>query len=266
MYENIKGLKLSRRGKVLTIAIDNPPVNTMTPLMHTELSHIFYDINRDPDTAVVVITGMGEKAFSAGGDVQTMARRAEENKIGEYVPGFIEARHILRGMLTLERPLIGRINGHAMGLGSTIAAFCDVSFMLEKAKIADNHVSVGITAGDGGALMWPLLMGYQKAKYHLLTGDALTGKEAAEAGLISHSCATIEEMDEKVYALADRLAGGASIAINTTKKAVNLMLVRQFDNIIENHLELEMHSFYSEDHKEAATAFRDKRTPTFTGK
>jgi enoyl-CoA hydratase len=265
MYEDIEALKLERRGKVLTITLDNPPLNSMTTRAHSELSRIFFDINRDPDTAVVVLTGAGDKAFSAGGDIKNMARRAEEGRIDEHVPGLVEAKDIVYGLLRLERPLIGRINGHAMGLGATLAAFCDISFMVETAKIADTHVSVGIVAGDGGAALWPLLMGYQRAKRYLLTGDSMTGREAAELGLITEAV-TREELDEKAYGLADRLAAGASVAINATKKAVNMLLIRQLDNIVENHLALELHSFYSADHLEAATAFRDKRTPLFTGK
>lgn len=264
MYENIKGLKLERRGRVLVITIDNPPMNAMTPLMHTELSFIFGEINRDPDTAVVVLTGAG-KAFSAGGDVNALAAKAERKDTASVVPGLIEAKDIIYGLLRLQKPLIGRINGHAMGLGSTLAVFCDISYMVETAKIADTHVKIGIVAGDGGALMWPLLMGFGRAKEYLLTGDAMTGKQAAELGLINYAV-TAEELDERVYGMADRLAAGATVAINGTKTAVNMLLLRQFESLVENHLALELQSFHSEDHREASVAFRDKREPKFTGK
>jgi enoyl-CoA hydratase len=264
MYENIKGLKLERRGRVLVITIDNPPMNAMTPLMHTELSFIFGEINRDPDTAVVVLTGTG-KAFSAGGDINSMAAKAERKDTAAVLPGLIEAKDIIYGLLRLQKPLIGRINGHAMGLGSTLAVFCDISYMVETAKIADTHVKIGIVAGDGGALMWPLLMGFGRAKEYLLTGDVMTGKQAAELGLINYAV-TAEELDERVYGMADRLAAGATVAINGTKTAVNMLLLRQFESLVENHLALELQSFHSEDHREAAVAFRDKREPKFTGK
>src|ERR1019366_3575123 len=119
MYENIKGLKLERRGRVLVITFDNPPANAMTPQMHTELSTIFGDINRDPDTAVVVLTGTG-KTFSAGGNIKTMADRAERRDTASVLQGLAEAKEIIYGLLRLQKPLIGRINGHAMGLGSTL--------------------------------------------------------------------------------------------------------------------------------------------------
>jgi enoyl-CoA hydratase len=136
--------------------------------------------------------------------------------------------------------------------------------MVETAKIADTHVNVGIVAGDGGSLMWPLLMGFGRAKEYLLTGDIMTGKQAAEYGLINYAV-TAEELDERAYGMADRLAAGASIAINGTKTAVNMLLLRQFEAVVENHLGLELVSFHSDDHREAAVAFRDKREPKFTG-
>jgi len=264
MYENITALKVERRGRVLVITLDNPPMNAMTPRMHTELSFIFGDINRDPDTAVVVLTGAG-KAFSAGGDINTMAQKAERKDTGSVIPGLNEAKEIIYGLLRLQKPLIGRINGHAMGLGSTLASLCDISYMVESAKIADTHVKVGLVAGDGGALMWPLLMGFARAKEYLLTGDVMTGRQAAELGLINHAV-TADELDEKVYGMADRLASGATVAINGTKMAVNMLLMRQFESVVENQLALELHSFHSDDHREAAVAFRDKRDPKFTGK
>jgi enoyl-CoA hydratase len=264
MYENIRGLKLERRGRVLVITIDNPPMNSVTPLMHTELSFIFGEINRDPDTAVVVLTGAGN-AFSAGGNINTMAARAEQRDTAAMVPGLNEAKEMIYGLLRLQKPLIGRINGHAMGLGATLAAFCDISYMVDAAKIADTHVKIGIVAGDGGSLMWPLLMGFGRAKEYLLTGDVMTGTQAAELGLINYAVKA-EDLDERVYGMADRLAAGPSIAINGTKTAVNMLLLRQFESLVESHVALELQSFHSDDHREAAMAFRDKREPKFTGK
>ncbi|HEY3654428.1 MAG TPA: enoyl-CoA hydratase-related protein [Steroidobacteraceae bacterium] len=264
MYENIRGLRLERRGRILVITIDNPPMNAMTPLMHTELSFIFGEINRDPDTAVVVLTGAGD-AFSAGGNINTMAARAEQKDTASMVASLNEAKEIIYGLLRLQKPLIGRINGHAMGLGATLAAFCDISYMVETAKIADTHVKIGIVAGDGGSLMWPLLMGFGRAKEYLMTGDVMTGRQAAELGLINYAVKS-QELDERVYGMADRLAAGATIAINGTKTAVNMLLLRQFESLVENHVALELQSFHSEDHREAAVAFRDKREPKFTGK
>jgi enoyl-CoA hydratase len=138
--------------------------------------------------------------------------------------------------------------------------------MMENAKIADNHVAVGLTAGDGGSLIWPLLVGFTRARKHLLTGDPMTGREAAEAGLISDAVASVEELDRKVFELAERLASGATVAINTTKMAINLTLRKLLEGVIETHLGWETFTSLTHDHHEAARAFSEKRTPKFEGR
>jgi len=266
VYESYKALKLEKRGAVLVITMDNPPLNAMTSGMHEELSRIFVDINSDPETNVVVITGAGTKAFSAGGDINKMMKRIETRDQEGWRTLVREAQNLIYSLLRLEKPIIGRINGHAMGLGATLAAFCDISFMSAEAKIADTHVAVGLTAGDGGALMWPLLMGFQKAKRYLLTGDQMTGRQAADMGLITAAVDSVEELDREVFALADRLAAGASLAINTTKMAANLTLRKLLEGQVETHLSYETQTTWSDDHKEAVSAFLEKRSPKFTGK
>jgi enoyl-CoA hydratase len=262
-YESYSALRIERRGRILVVTLDNPPMNAVTPKMHEELSRIFDDINHDPEVGVVVLTGAGDKAFSAGGDVNNMIRRIETADHAAWTRSVTEARRIVSGLLRLERPLICRINGHAMGLGSTLAVLGDFAYMLAKARIADTHVKMGLTAGDGGALIWPLLMGFTKARRYLLTGEAMTGAEAAELGLITEAAETLEALDAKVWAQAEQLAAGASLAVNTTKMAINLVLRRLTEGMIETHLGLETLTAWSADHREAALAFRDKREPRF---
>lgn len=265
MYEAYEALKIERRGHVLVLTMDNPPLNAMTRQMHLELARVFDDINRDPDARVVVLTGAGDRAFSAGGNIDLMVKRVVEADHDRWFEGNREAKAILRGILDLEKPLIGRINGHAMGLGATLAVFCDISFMVKASKIADTHVKVGLVAGDGGALLWPLKMGFGRAKEFLFTGDVLSAEQAAELGLINHAV-TLEELDEKVYGLADRLAKGATKAINGTKMAVNHVLKRLLEPSIDMHFAMETESYLSADHKEAVFAFKEKREPNFSGR
>jgi enoyl-CoA hydratase len=262
-YDGYKFLRMERRGRILVIVMDNPPVNTVTLPMHEELSRIFFDVNSDSDAAVVVLTGAG-RSFTSGGDIKGMLERMERHQYEKTVAGMHEQREILRGLLNIEKPVIARVNGHAMGVGATLAVFSDVSFMVEEARIADTHVKVGLSAGDGGALIWPLLMGFQRAREYLFTGDPLTGAQAAALGLISHAVPEAE-LDARVYALAERLAGGATLAINATKRSVNLVLKRLLEDIIDAHLGLETYTHFSDDHREAVRAFAEKRQPRFRG-
>ncbi|MEA2732906.1 MAG: enoyl-CoA hydratase [Acetobacteraceae bacterium] len=262
MYDAYRHLKITRRGAVLTITLDTPPLNEVTKEMHTELTRLFPDINRDTETKVVVLTGAGTRAFSAGGDFNVM--KAHLTKPAGVINSMREAVEVVHGLLRLDKPIIARINGHAIGFGATLALFCDLTYAVETAKIGDPHVAVGYTAGDGGALIWPQLIGYARAREYLLTGDPLTGKAAAEIGLVTRAVPA-ELLDETVDGVAARLAAGASFAINTTKQAINMVLRRQFDAILEAHVGMELMSHFTADHAEAVNAFLEKRQPAFSG-
>ncbi|MDB5972463.1 MAG: hypothetical protein JWQ90_4913 [Hydrocarboniphaga sp.] len=263
MYESYRSLKIERRGAVLVVTLDNPPTNAADIGTHRELSTIFDDIARDDATKVVVVTGAGTRAFSAGGDIDVMLDQLTNTESLKLQ--FDEAQRMLRALLALEKPVIARINGHAIGFGATLALFCDISYAIETAKIADPHVGVGLVAGDGGALIWPLLIGYARAREYLLTGDAIKAAEAAMIGLITRAYATMDELDTATYAMAERLAGGASRAINGTKTAINLVLRGQVEGLIAAHSGLEFISEFSADHREAVMAFKDRRKPQFNG-
>jgi len=262
-FDSYNGLKFLRRGGTLVATIDNPPTNPMTPELHQDLSRLFRDVNEDTETKVLVLTGAGD-SFSSGGNIKNMVRRIDEGRTGEWYQGIDEARQILHGVLRLEKPLISRINGPAIGLGATLAVAADFSFMVEDALIADTHVKIGLVAGDGGALFWPMLMGYAKARRYLLTGDTMTGREAADFGLITEAVSR-EQLDERVYGTADRLAKGATRAVRGTKMAINALLRSQLEMLVDTHLALETETYHSKDHAEAAHAFLEKRKPAFTG-
>jgi enoyl-CoA hydratase len=257
-----EGIEVELRGATLWITLNNPPVNASTVAMHESLARIFGDVARDPDVRCVVLTGAGE-AFSAGGDINRMLTSLDDHTY--WLKSMPEARQIVLGMLDCDKPIIGRINGHAMGLGATLAVLCDISIMVDTAKIADTHVKIGLVAGDGGALLWPHLIGWAKAKKYLLTGKALSGGEAAEIGLIS-AAVPRERLDAEVLEWVDLLENGATLAICGTKRALNMTLRQQAESYLDAHLGLETLSQLSQDHREAVLAFRDKRKPEFKGK
>lgn len=263
MYDYCENLKVERRENgILVLTIDNPPTNAFTDLLHDELRRALEDVNYDRETKVIVITGAGDKAFSAGGDLQHMRDLLDQPR--QTLDAFVEARRLLNALLRLEKPLIARVNGHAIGLGATIALFSDLCYAVETARIADPHVAVGYAAGDGGALIWPQLIGYMRAREYLLTGDPILAKDAAELGLINKAV-PMAELDAAAFGMAERLANGATVAINLTKQAVNLPLRRQFEGMIDASVFFEAISAMSDDHREAVMAFLEKRPPRFTG-
>lgn len=262
MYEHCTRLRFERRGRILTLTMTNPPLNAVDRALHDELAQVFDDVAADPECDVLVLTGEG-RAFSAGGDFQGMLQ-AMQTPAG-LARSVAHAPHLVRSVLSLDKPTIARVNGHAMGLGATLALLCDVVFAAEDARIADSHVKVGLAAGDGGALIWPHLVGYARARHHLLTGDALTGAEAARIGLI-HQAVPAADLDAAVYAYAERLAQGALQAIRATKRAINMALCAQAVAAADAHIGLELQTMSSEDHREAIAAILEKRPPVFRGR
>ena len=255
-----KTFKFERRGKVLEVSFNRPDkLNAVDEQMHGELATLFPDISNDTDCQIIVLTGVG-RAFSAGGDIDWMQKMIDIPNSFEKTAR--EAKQIITSLLDCQKPIIAKINGHATGLGATIALFCDVIFASETAKIGDPHVSVGLVAGDGGAVIWPQLLGYARAKEYLLTGDLIPASEAARIGLINHAVPS-SELDAKVDEFADRLAAGATQSISWTKASINIGLKQLVQSVMETSLAYEAMSSRTADHQEAVNAFREKRAAQF---
>ena len=132
----------------------------------------------------------------------------------------LNATELLEAILGVPQPIVAAVHGHARGLGATIALFCDVVVAAEGAQFADTHVGVALVAGDGGAVMWPLIMPFGAAKWYLLTGDPISGAEAARLGMVLKAVPRDQLLDE-ASALARRLAEGAPLAVQGTKATLN---------------------------------------------
>lgn len=260
LFDDYQAILFNRRGRVLEVTLNRPEkLNATDAILHAELARVFVDISNDPDSDIVVLTGAG-RAFSAGGDVAWMQEAIDEPERFEQTVR--EAKQIVFGLIDCEKPVIAKLNGHATGLGATIALFCDVIFAAEHAKIGDPHVSIGFVAGDGGAVIWPQLIGYARAKAYLLTGDLMTAAQAVQMGLINHAVPA-DQLDERVSAFADRLANGATKAIRWTKMSVNIGLRDLATSIMDASLAYEALSNITPDHQEAVRAFAEKRQPVF---
>ena len=253
-------LILTRTGRLLTIMFNRPELlNAVNLKMLQELAEVFTYAATDPDSDVVVLTGAG-RAFSAGGDLEHIAGNAAKPEQFEYEARL--AKQIVFSMLDLEKPLICRLNGHAVGLGATLALMCDVIFAADTAKIGDPHVALGLVAGDGGAAIWPQRIGFGRAKEFLLTGDLLTAAKAEQIGLINH-CVPADELDTAVTAFCERMLKGATKAIRWTKTLINLELKRIVHSVLDTGLAYEGLSAHSADHREGVKALQEKRKPVF---
>ncbi|HLZ72639.1 MAG TPA: enoyl-CoA hydratase-related protein [Dehalococcoidia bacterium] len=247
---------------ILKITINNPEsLNAIAPPIHSELAHIWVDVAADEETRVVLLTGAG-RAFSAGGDVHNMRATWRQRDIAHTMR---EGKQIVDRILDLPQPLIALINGHAVGLGATLALCCDIVFAAEGAKIGDRHVNVGLVAGDGGALLWPLLLGPHRAKQFLMTGELIEGREAAAMGLINKAVPA-EQLEAEGLAFARTLAALPPLAVQWTKLSVNKTLKLIANAAFETSLAYEGASMLSQDHLEAVSAFIEHRAPSFSGR
>lgn len=263
-YSKYEFLSIKRDGGVLTVTLNRPErFNAIHHELHRELADIFYDVALDDDVAVVVLTGAG-KAFCAGGDLKAMQEHATAfGQAGHYLSS-VDAKRIVYGLLDLEKPVIAKINGPAIGLGATIALFSDMTYMADHAVIADPHVVVGVVAGDGGAIIWPQLIGYARAKEYLMTGDHVTAQQAERMGLVNHVLPAAE-LDAAVDKMAQRLADGPRDAIRWTKTSVNIGLRQLAHSIFDASMAYEFVTLRSPTHKEALSAFAEGRAPNFKG-
>ena len=253
-------LGFRRRGRVAYAWFDRPAqLNAFSRVMEREFAELMRFITQDLETDILVLSGAGQ-AFSAGADFEFM----QENI--DYPERFdiTSAKQVVFSLLDCPKPVIAKVNGDAVGLGATIALFCDIIIAAESARLGDPHVKAGYVAGDGGAVIWPQLIGYARAKEYLLTGDLISASDAAGMGLINR-CLPDDELDGHVDALADKLARGATLAIRWTKMTVNIGLKQLATAAMDAGMAYEALSNLTADHREAVQAFREKRRPTFKG-
>ena len=252
----------SRAGRVLTAAITSDhPVNGVDEQMHTELALVFNCLQRDSDSDIIILTAKG-RAFCAGGDFDWFEEQINHPERFRAI-GW-DAKQIVTTLLNMEKPILCRMNGAAAGLGATIALLCDIIIADETAKIGDPHVKVGLVAGDGGALIWPQLIGFAKAKELLMTGDLLSAKEAERLGLINYAVPAAD-LDAKVAELVAKLQANPKWAVRWTKTTANIPLRALAAQLMDASIGWESVSNYMGDRREAVAAFKEKRAPKLTG-
>ena len=256
-------LEFRRSGRVLTIVMNRPDsLNSVNYALHEELGRVFLEAADDPNSDVIILTGAG-RAFSSGGDLDWLKSQVE----GNLTPFVIESRSVRRivhGILDCPKPTIAKVNGDAIGLGATMALLCDISIAADTARFADPHVRVGLVAGDGGALIWPQLIGFAKARHYLLTGEAIGASDAERMNLISFAVPAAE-LDAFVENYAAKLAAGAQTAIRYTKVTVNAALRQLFTSVFEIGVAYEGLTKHTDEFREGVNAFAEKRKAKFPG-
>lgn len=261
-YSDYSSIRFDRIDDVLKVTLANPrnELNAVDGEMHDELRRLFEELKTERTARAVLLTGSG-RAFSAGGDFNWMTS-VDSSGLYELRR---EGKQIVWNLLDVELPIVAAVNGPAIGLGATLALLCDVIYMADTATVADPHVRVGIVAGDGGAVIWPLALGPAVAKRYLMTGDSLSAAEAERLGLVN-AAVPASELEENALAFAQKLAAGAPLAVRYTKLAVNQLIKQALTTAFDYSTALELVTFVSADHQEALQAIREKRKPRFEGR
>lgn len=247
---------------IATIILNRPEaLNAFSKEVIEEILRALEDVRTNEKIRVVVITGAGEKAFSAGADIKAMAgmtalKARELSSIGERLCVAIE---------NLEKPVIAAINGYALGGGMEVAMACDLRIASENARMGQTEINIGLIPGWGGTQRLTRLVGMTKAKELVFTGRMIDARTAEQIGLLNMAVSA-DKFGEVVHQLAVDLASKAPVALKVAKA-----LITKGANIsLDAALELEREGFgvigSTDDLKEGTSAFAEKRKPEFKGK
>jgi enoyl-CoA hydratase len=237
-------LQLDRDDDGIVLVTLNRPdaLNAANEELHGAIAAVWSELTASSDVRAVVLTGAG-KAFSAGGDLPLLQRMVEDPELRATI--MAEAATIVRSMVMSPWPIVSAVNGPAVGLGCSLASLSDLVVMEEQAYFADPHVSLGLVAGDGGGLTWPLNMGLQRTKEFLLLGGRISAEEAFRFGLANRVVAKGEAVGE-ARTLAKRLADLPPQSFRETRRVLNQPLVARVEEALDDILAAETASFDDE--------------------
>lgn len=246
---------------VLTITMNRPDVyNAFNEEMKEDLNNAFRAAERDEDVRCIVLRGAGEKAFSSGQDLKEHKggkRSLKESLDKTYNP-------LIRKMRSIEKPVIGMINGVAAGAGFSVALACDMRIMSSKAKLIQVFIRIGLVPDSGSHWFLPQLVGPARAFEYAATGRDIDAVEAERVGLVNRVVPP-ETLEFETMELASGLAKAPTKAIGLIKRALNKASYTDLSGILDYEAYIQQIASETEDHKEGVTAFLEKRPARFKG-
>lgn len=258
----IKDILLERRGSVAIVTLNRPEVlNSFSIEMREGLAITLEGFATDDDVRAIVITGAGQ-AFSAGGDIKGWGDLKDENRLKRII-GF--AHRAVKGIISLEKPVIAMVNGDAIGAGCNLALACDLIIASKNARFGEVFVKIGLGPDWAGAYLLPRLIGISKAKELLFTGKIVNAKEALEMGLINR-VVPVEDLEGAVMELAEKLSQSATKAIGMTKTFLHKAWRMDLGEVLEYETFVQKELIKTTDHQDAVKAFLNKTKPVFRGK
>jgi len=257
-----KNIMFGVEGSVAVVTLNRPEVlNALNEETMKELGSAMSECKQDGTVRVVILTGVGDKAFIAGADINEFV-----GKSPAMIMDFAELGHnVVRIMETMGKPIVAAVNGYALGGGLEISMACDMRFASDKARFGQPEILLGLIPGMGGTQRLSRLVGIGLARELIMSGEQVTAQRAYEIGLVNRVFPA-EQLMEETKKFAQRLAGLPPFALRMAKYAINY----GYDLALENANSLELQCFSqcwsTEDLKEGVAAFLEKRKPIFTGK
>ncbi|MBP1357091.1 MAG: enoyl-CoA hydratase/isomerase family protein [Sulfolobus sp.] len=251
-------VELDKENKIGKIFIDRQEkMNAITVAMRREIGERLIELNKNPDIHVIIIKGLGGKAFSAGGDVGEFLSLTPE--------AFIDWGEDLSTSERLTKPVIAAIDGYTFGAGLELALSCDIRIATPRSEFALPEIRLGMVPASGGITRLVKSLGVSRATYMLLLGKRINADLALQWGIV-HEIVDAEKLDERVYEVAKDLANLSPLAIKALKKIIHEIA----DSPMYAGFDIERKTFgilrYSEDFKEGVESFLSKRQPKFSGK
>jgi 2-(1,2-epoxy-1,2-dihydrophenyl)acetyl-CoA isomerase len=255
----------TKKEGIAVITMNRPDkMNALSPALFEGISKSVDDAARDDGVRVIVITGTGE-AFCSGADVKAMAEGALQRR-PERPENVVRARRAPFAMQFQEcpKPIIAAMNGVAVGVGLDLALSCDIRIASDKARFTVGYVRRGMVPAAGSAYFLPRLLGIDKALKVILTSEMIDAKEAERIGLVT-MVVPPDELESATMELAEKIAKNPVLAVQAAKRAVYKGLSTDLETSLEFTMNIRQGLLATEDFKESATAFVEKRAPTFKG-
>lgn len=250
-----------KKDEVAWITLNRPDkLNAQNDTLRGEVIAALEQANNDNEVKVIVITGAGDRAFSAGADISQFLEWGPLNVI-QRSKGAKRPYTVIR---EIPKPVIAMVNGLALGGGCELAMACDIVIASEKARFGQPEINVGVIPGGGGTQILPRLVGEKKAKEMVFTGDFISAEEAYRLGMVN-KVVPAENLRETVEEVAGKLKTKSPAILKLAKIAVNKSLETPLSVGMEIENELFAMCFGTQDQKEGAKAFLEKRAPNYKG-
>lgn len=261
---NFQTLLYTLSNGVCTITLNRPEVyNALNEQMKKELHETLKEAEKDPNVRCLVIRGAGEKAFCSGQDLKEHAGKETRRSLKESLEKSYNP--MIRKMRSMEKPIIGMINGVAAGAGLSIALACDMRIMADTAKLIEVFIRIALVPDSGSHWFLPRLVGMAKAFEYAALGNDITAQEAERVGLVN-KVVSAAELEKATMEIAEKLATAPTKSIGLIKRTLNKALSTDLDTLLDYEAYIQEIASLTEDHKEGVQAFLEKRPAQFKGR